>query len=234
MQAYRNTMNLTFRPLTALLFFLVTPVSLVLAQSPLDVGIHLTPQVRYVNSRPAEVRQTNIPTTGGDGLAVGMGGGAYLEYEFAPGWSARAGIDFSYKRNHYTVSRTFTETDSTVAGHNRIAYASIEVPVSVVYHFDYRRHDNRFLVGVGTTLNRWNGAPIFRTRFGKGSASEPVVTAKHSVTLFAGYEHPVSDMLVMSYEPYVAYVPTRFNLETASRARVFAEVGLAVRLRLDN
>lgn len=228
-------MNLTFRPVAALFILLTAPFSLVLAQSPLDVGVHLTPQVRYINSRPAEVRQTNLPTTGGDGLAVGMGGGAYLEYEFAPGWSARAGVDFSYKRNHYTVTRTFTELDSTATGHNRIAYASIEVPVSVVYHFDYRKHDNRFLVGLGTTVNRWNGAPIFRTKFfGKGSVAEPVATAKHSVTLFAGYEHPVSDLLVMSYEPYIAYVPTRFNLETASQARVFTEIGLSVRLRLDN
>lgn len=227
-------MNFTFRPVAVLYLCLLIPFSLVLGQSPLDIGVHLTPQVRYINSQPAEVRQTNIPTTGGDGLAVGMGGGAYLEYEFAPGWSARAGVDLSYKRNHYTVSRTFTETDSTVSGHNRIAYASIEVPVSIVYHFDYRRHDNRFLVGLGTTLNRWNGAPIFRTKFGKGAVAEPVTTAKHSVTLFAGYEHPLSDMLVMSFEPYVSYVPTRFNLETASSARVFAEAGLSVRLRLDN
>ena len=228
-------MNLTIRPLAGLFCFLCIPFTAILAQSPLDIGVHLSPQVRYITSSPAEVRQTNIPTTGGSGLAVGMGGGAYLEYEFAPGWSARAGVDFSYKRNHYTVTRTFTETDTTVAGHNRIAYASIEVPVSVVYHFDYRKHDNRFLVGLGTTLNRWNGAPIFRTKFfGKGSVAEPVTMAKHSVTLFAGYEHPLSDMLVMSYEPYVSYVPTRFNLETASQARVFAEVGLAVRLRLDN
>ncbi len=210
------------------------PLSLT-AQSPLDVGIHLTPQVRYITSSATEIRQTNIPTVGQDGLSVGMGGGGYLEYEFAPGWSARGGIDFSYKRNHYTVMRTFTETGETLEGHNRIAYASIEVPVSVVYHFDYLRHDNRYLVGVGTTLNRWNGSPTFRTSFfRKGSVDEPVSVAKHSLTVFGGYEHPLSDTFVLSFEPYVAYVPSEFLLETSSRSKIFLESGLSVRLRLDN
>ncbi|PPK88292.1 hypothetical protein CLV84_1257 [Neolewinella xylanilytica] len=205
------------------------------AQSPLDVGVHLTPQVRYITSSPADLRQTTIPTVGEDGLAVGFGGGGYLEYEFAPGWSARGGVDFSYKRNHYTVKRTFTETGEVVEGHNRIAYASIEVPVSLVYHFDYLRHDNRYLIGVGTTLNRWNGAPTFRTRFfRKGTVDEPVSVAKHTFTVFGGYEHPVSRAFVLSFEPYLTYVPSEFLLETASRSKIFLESGLSVRLRLDN
>ena len=211
------------------------------AQSPLDVGVHLTPQMRYIASTPAEVRPSVAPTVGQDGLALGMGGGAYLEYEFAPGWSARGGVDFSYKRNHYRVTRTVPPAEGSMdpvqylEGHNRIAYASIEVPVSVVYHFDYRRHDNRFLIGAGTTLNRWNGTPTLRTRFyRKGSADEPVSVAKHSLTVFGGYEHPLSYSLVMSFEPYVTYVPSKFLLESASQSRIIAEAGLSVRLRLDN
>lgn len=226
----------------ALLIFLVCGQWLPLVgQSPLDVGIHLTPQMRYIASTPSEQRPSVAPTVGHDGLALGMGGGAYLEYEFAPGWSARGGVDFSYKRNHYLVTRTVQPAEGSedpvqiLEGHNRIAYASIEVPVSVVYHFDYRRHDNRFLIGAGTTLNRWNGTPTLRTRFyRKGSVDEPVSVAKHSLTVFGGYEHPLSYSLVMSLEPYLTYVPSEFLLESASRSRIIAEAGLSVRLRLDN
>ena len=226
----------------ALLYCLIyLPMLPLAAQSPLDVGVHLTPQMRYITSTPAEVRSSIQPTVGENGLALGMGGGAYLEYEFAPGWSARGGVDFSYKRNHYRVTRTVPPAEGSddpveiIKGHNRIAYASIELPVSVVYHFDYRRHDNRFLIGAGTTLNRWNGTPTLRTRFyRKGSVDEPVSVAKHSFTVFGGYEHPLSYALVLSVEPYFTYVPSQFLLETASRSRILGEAGLSVRLRLDN
>ncbi|WP_116109158.1 hypothetical protein [Lewinella sp. IMCC34191] len=205
------------------------------AQSPLDIGGHLTPQMRYITSSSAEMRPSNMPTAGDDGLAVSIGGGGYLEYEFAPGWSARAGIDLSYKRNHYTVKRTFAETGEVAQGHNRISYASIEVPVSLIYHFDYQRHDTRYLVGVGTTVNRWNGAPVYQTSFfRKGSVAEPVSVAKHTLTIFGGYERPLSDAFVMSYEPYIAYVPSEFRLETSSRSRILLETGISVRVRLDN
>ncbi|MGB3798919.1 MAG: hypothetical protein WA952_03840 [Lewinella sp.] len=218
-----------------LLCGLVAGPTTVRGQSPLDIGGHLSPQMRYITSSPAELRQTNIPTEGGNGLAVSMGGGGYLEYEFAPGWSARGGIDLSYKRNHYTVKRTFTETGEVVEGHNRVSYASIEVPVSLIYHFDYMRRDTRYLVGVGTTLNRWNGAPVYRTSFfRKGSVSEPVSVAKHSLTIFGGYEKPLSDAFVISYEPYVSYVPSEFQFETSSRSRILFETGISVRVRLDN
>ena len=211
------------------------------AQSPLDVGIHLAPQMRYVASSPIAPRPSVAPTVGQDGVALGMGGGAFLEYEFAPGWSARGGVDFSYKRNHYRVTRTVPPAEGSedpvhyLEGHNRIAYASIELPVSLVYHFDYRRHDNRFLIGAGTTLNRWNATPTLRTRFyRKGSVDEPVSVAKHSFTIFGGYEHPLSYALVMSFEPYLTYVPSKFLLESATQSRIIAEAGLSVRLRLDN
>lgn len=221
--------------LVFLLVGLLTAPTAIGAQSPLDVGIHLSPQVRYVTSSPQEVRPAAIPTVGGNGLAASIGGGGYLEYEFAPGWSARAGIDFSYKRNHYTVKRTFPETGEVAEGHNRISYASIEVPVSLIYHFDYLRHDRRFLIGAGSTLNRWNGGPIYRTRFyRKGSVAEPLSVAKHTFTVFGGYERPLSSNFILSYEPYLTYVPSKFQLETSSQARILFEAGLSVRLLLDN
>ncbi len=205
-------------------------------QQPLDVGIHVTPQVRYITSSPYEGdRIAASPTVGLNGLAIGYGVGGYLEYAFVPGWSARLGLDFSYKRNHYHTERYFPETGETRSGNNLIEFVSMEVPLSVLHHFGYRRHDNRYLVGVSTTLNRWMGNPYYRSSFfNRAAGVQAFSMANHTLTVFGGYEHPISDWFVLSFEPYVAYVPSSFELETNSRSRILFESGLSVRMRLDN
>jgi len=211
---------------------LLTPAA---AQSPLDVGIHFSPQLRYLHSSPTEGKAGTVITSGNDGLAVGLGGGAYLEYEITPNWFVRGGLDLSYKRNHYTTQRSYRELDTVRQGSNLIVYTSIELPVAVIYRFDFLRNDNSFLLGVGTTLNRWNGTPRHWSTFAqRNSLKDAIEFSRRSVTVFGGYEHYLNRTLVLGLEPYLAYVPTRFKLETTTTTRVQLEAGLSVRMRIDN
>ena len=224
-------------PLIALIAFAVSSFTPSLrAQSPLDVGIHFSPQLRYISSTPLDDAPTKgILTSGKDGLSVGAGVGAYLEYAITPHWFLRGGIDYSYKRNHYATERAYPEQDTVRKGSNQVIFTSIEIPVAVLYRFDFLKNDNSFLLGIGTTLNRWNGNPrLFSTFVNRRSAKDAVEYAKRSVTVFGGYEHYLSSTVVLGLEPYLAYVPTRFSLETTTTAKVQLEAGLSLRLHLDN
>ena len=206
------------------------------AQSPLDVGVHFSPQLRYISSSTQGEEPTSGTFTRGlNGVSMGAGGGVYLEYEITPNWFIRGGVDLSYKRNHYGVEKVLLEFDSIATGSNQVVYTSIEVPVAVLYRFDYLSNGNSFLLGAATTLNRLTGAPRAWTTFASRSNLKDKITyPDHTFTVFGGYEHYLSSSLVLGFEPYLAYVPTRFNLETSTTAKVQIEAGLSVRLRLDN
>ena len=203
------------------------------AQSPLDVGVHFSPQLRYISSSPNGNSPSGHLTRGKDGLSLGAGAGAYLEYAITDRWYVRGGIDVAYKRNRYATERVMPELDTVRSGSNFISYTSIELPVAVLYRFGYKRHYDTFLVGLGTTLTRWEGSPQFRSSFSRPSKAA-LDYAPHSLTLFGGYERYLSSVVVLGVEPYLAYVPTRFLLENSTTAKVQAEAGISVRLRLDN
>ena len=219
--------------ITCWLVCTVTAALPVYAQSPLDVGVHFSPQLRYISSSPNGDGPRGNLTTGKDGLALGAGAGAYLEYAITDRWYVRGGVDVSYKRNTYATERLIPELDTLRRGSNFISFTSIELPVAVVYRFGYKRHYDTYLVGVGTTLARWNGAAQVRSSFTR-PRKDMIDYADQSVTIFAGYERYLSYLMVLGVEPYLAYVPTRFALESNTMAKVQLEAGLTVRLRLDN
>ncbi len=222
----------------AALFFAccILPPSLLFSQSPLDVGAHFSSQLRYISSSPlGEEPTTGAFTRGKDGLSLGGGGGVYLELEVTPYLFLRGGVDFSYKRNRYAVEKVMPEADSISRGRNQIVFTSIEIPVSVLYRFNYLSNGNSFLVGAGTTLKRFNGnINAFNSFAGRKNLESKVLFPAQSFTVFGGYETYLNDLLVLGIEPYLAYVPTRFLLESATTARVQVEAGISVRLRLDN
>ncbi|NJB86364.1 hypothetical protein GGR26_002132 [Lewinella marina] len=206
------------------------------AQSPLDVGFHFSPQLRYVGSSAAgEVPTTGTYTRGKDGLSVGAGAGLYLEYEITPYWYLRGGVDFSYKRNYYATEKVVIEADTTLKGRNQVIFSSIEIPVAVVYRFDYLDNGDNFLVGVSTTLNRRLSNPRAWSTFGGNrGVKNKVDFAPRTVTVFAGYEREIFPYVLTSLEPYLTYAPTRFRLESTTESKVWLEAGLSVRVRLDN
>ncbi|WP_116126569.1 hypothetical protein [Lewinella sp. IMCC34183] len=231
--------NLPFRAARRLplLLLLLTLFSLgVRGQSPLDVGIHFSPQLRYLSSSDRyDPPASGSYTRGLDGLSMAAGGGVYLEYEVTPHWFVRSGIDLSYKRNRYAVERVFIESDSVVRGSNQIVFTSIEVPLAIIYRFDYLNNGDSYLLGVATTLTRNTGMPRAFTSFAdRGSAKDKISYPAHSLTVFGGYEHNLSPSVIVGVEPYLSYVPTRFDLERTTTTTVRVEAGLSLRLRLDN
>ena len=203
------------------------------AQSPLDVGLHLSPQLRYISSTAPDGVDRRVTTRGKDGLAVGAVAGGYLEYALTDRWYVRGGIDVAYKRNYYATERTAFEVDSVSTGRNFISYASIELPVAILYRFGYRRNYDTWLLGVATTLTRWSGNPRIQSTF-SGTTAEDVDFPRRSVTVFGGYERYLSSVIVLGLEPYLSYVPTKFTIENSTTAKVRFEVGLSLRLHLDN
>ncbi|MBB4079902.1 hypothetical protein GGR28_002529 [Lewinella aquimaris] len=232
-QNYTHPNSLFLTIIIALLGLLTAPAS---AQSPLDVGVHFSPQLRYItSSQTAEPPAKGSYTRGKDGLSLGVGAGVYLEYAITPNWFVRGGVDLSYKRNTYGVDKVFVESDSTVSGNSLIVYSSIELPLSVLYRFDFLPNGDSFLLGAGTTVNRWGGNPrAFTSFFNRRSVKEYVDYPQRTVTVFAGYERYLSSTVVLGLEPYLAYVPTRFRLETTTSSKVLIEAGLSIRLHLDN
>ena len=203
------------------------------AQSPLDVGFHFSPQLRYISSSAPDGIQRRVTTQGTDGLAVGAVAGGYLEYALSDRWYVRGGIDIAYKRNHYATQRSLLEVDSLATGRNFISYASIELPVALLYRFGYKRHYDTYLLGVATTLTRWAGEPRVRSTF-SGTTKENIDYPRHTLTVFGGYERYLSSVIVLGLEPYISYVPTKFTIENATTSQVRFEAGLSVRLHLDN
>ncbi len=229
------TTRVVIPPALFFAFFLL-PASFLFSQSPLDVGVHFSPQLRYISSSPVgEEPTTGAFTRGKDGLSLGGGGGVFLEFEVTPYLFVRGGVDFSYKRNGYAVEKVMPEADSVVRGSNQIVFTSIEIPMALIYRFDYLPNGNSFLVGAGTTLKRFNGnTRAYNSFAGRRNLESKITFPAQSFTVFGGYETYLNDLLVLGIEPYLAYVPARFAFETATTARVQMEAGVSVRLRLDN
>ncbi|CAH1001557.1 hypothetical protein LEM8419_02460 [Neolewinella maritima] len=214
-------------------FLCAVTTSGVSAQSPLDVGLHFSPQIRYISSSAPDGVQRRVTTSGRDGLALGATAGGYLEYALTDHWYVRGGIDVAYKRNRYATQRTVAEVDTVRNGSNFISYASIELPVALLYRFGYRRNYDSFLLGVATTLTRWGGDPKITSSF-NGTSDNSIAYPKHTVTVFGGYETYLSEVLVLGIEPYVSYVPTEFRIENATTSTVRFEAGISLRVHLDN
>ena len=210
------------------------------AQQRLDVGIHFTPQTTFVRSDARrEFREgTLVYTEGGSGVDLGYGFGGYLEYEVLPGLSLRAGIDVSRKRYRYEVREVRIDgTPSTATGTNRVVFMAIEVPVAVIYRFDYLPNNDRFLVGAGGVAGRWVGDPLLETDFYEGSSNHPPLAySPYSLKVFTGYEHYIGSRFLVGIEPYVSYAPraTEFRLESRTTALTDTEAGVTLTLRFDN
>ncbi len=209
------------------------------AQQRLDLGVHVTPQALSMHSEERDgFREGNfVYTEGGSGVDVGISAGAYLEYEVVPGLSLRAGVDMVRKRYRYDVRQTRLDSVAGNSGLNRIVYMAMEIPVSVIYRFDYFRNNDRFLVGAGGVIGRFVGDPQAETAFYRGnSGGDNFEYRNYSLHVLAGYERYLSDRFVLGFEPYISYAPTpdRFHLETRTDAVSGLEAGLSVRLRFDN
>ncbi|THH40588.1 hypothetical protein [Neolewinella litorea] len=209
------------------------------AQQRLDVGVHLSPHVLTIHSETkTPVREGGLSYTEGEnGVELGWAAGGYLEYEVVSGLFLRAGVDVSRKRYRYAVNARREDPSLDESGTNRVVYMAIELPVSVIYRFDYLPNNDRFLVGVGGVANRWVGDPQLETAFYRGSSNRPPLDYnRHSFTVFGGFERFLSSRFVMGIEPFVSYSPwpTEFRLETRTDAVAGLEAGVALRLRFDN
>ena len=206
------------------------------AQDRINVGVHFTPQLRFITSTLNENPVGEPPTWGGSGEELGYGAGAYLEYELLPSVLLRAGVDYSRRRHRYAVETGLPESATRITGTNRIVYTCLELPVSVAYQFASPRDDRRgFLLGVGAVANRWLGDEQLDLDLNLHSGgSDDLHISPYSLLLFAGYEHPIDDVFLVGWAPYVAYPPTSSTLESHPTARVAFEAGLAIRFVLDN
>ena len=215
-----------------LLFALSLTTVTLRAQSPLDIGFNFSPHLRYISSTPIE----NAPdmdnfTIGNGGVSMNVDMGGYLEVAFTPRWYVRGGVAMSFKRMQYRTTRT--RGGEQTVGHNHLRYTNIEVPLSIVHRFSYERNYDNFLVGLTTNLFQRTGKPYVFSSF--SDPDNAVLTGPlQNITVFAGYERYLSSTLVLGLEPYLSYAPTTFELETHSIAKVRAEAGLAIRLRIDN
>lgn len=221
----------------SLLFtFLLTPLT---AQQRLDLGVHLTPQLLSIQAEARDVEpEGNFSyTEGGNGLDVGWAAGGYLEYEVSPGLYLRGGVDVVRKRYRYPVTAYREDATLNASGTNRVVYMALEVPVSVIYRFNYHRNNDRFLLGVGGVANRWVGDPQLETAFYRGSSNRPPFRYnRHAITVFGGFERFIGSRFVIGLEPSISYVPqpSSFRLETRTTAVAGLEAGLSLRLRFDN
>ncbi|NJB86367.1 hypothetical protein GGR26_002135 [Lewinella marina] len=227
-------------PLAAVLFFFAVFPSSLAAQQRLDVGVHLTPQllpIQALNRGEVEREGDLMYTSGEDGIDLGVSAGGYLEYEVASGLFLRGGLDVVRKRYRYTVHAKRADASLDQSGVNRVAYTAMEIPLAILYRFDYLPNNDRFLIGVGAVAGRWVGDPQLKSAFYRGSSNHPPFRYNpYTLNLFAGFDRYLDSRFVLGFEPYVSYspTPTEFRLETRTKAVAQLEAGLSLRLRFDN
>jgi len=206
------------------------------AQSPIDLSVHFSPQLRYVNSEDNTAALAPGATVGNSGLAVGYSFGAAIEYPLLGELYLRAGVDYSHKRHHYRVDRLGNDVRPASSGENTVTYQALEVPVQLLYRFGFKNDTDNFLVGAGVVAASFVGDPRVESSFsGKDlTGFESLVTTGTSWSVFAGYDRYISDRFLLSLEPYLSFSPDRIYLESNSFARVVGEGGVRLRLTLDN
>ncbi len=220
---------LTFLLLAA--FFGLQPLY---SQNRFAVGVTVGPELSYVTSSLQESGLSRNITSGGSGLAVGFVFGGYVEYQVFWNLSLRTGLNYARKRFSYEVMRGLPEQADITTGQNRIVYTAIEVPLALVYRFPYMSNNDRFLVGVGGVVNRWFGDPKVETPFLAGSMEADYIDdANQAIRAFVGFDHFITDHLVLGIEPYLSYSPTQFTFESESVAKVKCLAGVSVRVRFD-
>ena len=217
----------------------VLPVTAVFAQQRLDLGVHLSPQAMPLRSEPKQSYREDVATytEGSDGLDLGFTTGAYLEYALSRRLSIRGGLNLSRRRYRYPVSEYLADGSLVRSGINRVVYMAMELPVALVYRFDFRRNNDRFLLGAGGVPARWVGGPQLETMNFRGSSSDaPIDYGTYSVHVFTGYDHYLSDRFVLGIEPFLSYSPAGdvLMLESRTLAISKAEAGVALRIRFDN
>ena len=218
---------------TVALCLLLSSVTGLYAQSPLDIGFHFSPHLRYIDSSPREgaPEPGERYTTGGTGISMNVDIGGDLEVALTEHWYVRAGLSMSYKRLHYKTTRVAREEETR--GFDHVRYTDITIPVKLIYRPTYERHYDNWLFGIGTDVTRSTGSPYVLSEF--SDSDDAVLTpAGRSISVFAGYERYLSSTLVLGMEPYLAYNPTEFSIGTQTTAKVLLEAGLTFRLRIDN
>lgn len=205
-----------------------------LAQGGIDLSVHFSPQLRYVNSVTNGRELAPGATVGGQGLAIGYGFGGAIEFRLVDELYLRTGVDFVHKRQQYRVALLGNDIMPSTSRSNLVTYQALAVPLQVFYRFGFHHDKANFLVGLGVTALQFVGDPKVEAPLSNKDLTgfESVVTTRRSVSLFMGYDRFVSDRFVVSLEPYLTYVPDRINLESHTTARVITEAGIRLRLTL--
>ena len=206
------------------------------AQSRIDIGVQVSPQLRYVTSTPSDEPSTADDITyGGSGLALGYGFGGYLEYELLSDVFVRAGVDVVRRRYDYSVERRTPEGSVTTVSSRRVTINALEIPLALVYHLRGETEERGLVIGVGGVLNRWIGGTDVQSDLSRQrSAGGGLRIASQSINAFIGYEHHLNELFLLSWEPYAAYTPTTFSYESHTTSQAPLEVGITVRLLFDN
>lgn len=226
------------RVLSTVFVFLITCsfFPAVRAQSPIDLSVHVSPHLRYVDSRDFDNLPEPGSTSGNNGIALGYNIGAAVEYRFFDEFYVRAGIDYAHKRHRYSVDRLGNDIRPASSGQNTVTYRALEVPVQLIYRFGFRDYKNNFMVGAGVVAAKFVGDPKVSSSFSNGDLTgfESLVTEGTNWSVFAGYDHYLNRSLMVSFEPYLAFSPDRIYLESNTYTRVVAEGGIRLRITRDN
>lgn len=221
-------------------FLIVTPLLLLLAsvfgQSPLDLSVHFTPHLRYVNAKSNSLTPAPGSTSGQGGIGLGYDVGATIGYRVTGEIYIRTGLDYVHKRHSYGVERLGNDVQANASTTNLVTYRALEVPVQLLYRFGYDNGLSNYLVGIGVVAARFIGDPRIRADLSNKDLTgfESVVTEGTPVSIFVGYDRFISRRLILSLEPYLLLTPDRINLETNTTANVVAEGGIRIRLTRDN
>ena len=206
------------------------------AQHRLDFGLHFTPNLRYVASQAIEAQPTSRQTVGGNGWAVGYGIGGNLEYRIIGELYGRVGVDYFRHRHRYAVDYLPGGEQQAIASESRVVYNAIEVPVQLLYRFDFPSSVSSWSVGVGAVVGRWTGDPRVLSPYSDADLTgfSSVRPANYSLSATVGYDRYLGRKLLVGLEPYVSYTPTRIELESDTQARVSVELGVRMRVTVDN
>ena len=205
-------------------------------QGNIDLSVYVSPQLRLVSGVDNGRLLEPGSTVGGSGVAVGYSVGGAIEFRVIDELYLRGGIDFSHKRQEYNVQVLGNDIAPAASATNLVTYQAIEIPVQAIYRFGFLNRKTNFLVGLGITALQFVGDPEVDAPLSNKDRTgfESLLTSGRSVSLFVGYDRYISNRVIVSLEPYAAYVPDRIYLESNTTARVAAEAGIRLRLTLDN